>query len=553
MLRFVLLLLLSLTTVQGAMPVLIGKWDLRSDAKDSSGDGRHAINHGVKFQGKEGALFDGRGAWLEVPERFELSEQPFTLSVRIHTAEKLDDTLGDIISCFDPATRTGFNLGLMNFAGITCAQSNWRNLFFGVDAGVGGDKWVDRGRPGNNQLINSLVVYEGDLYATTWEPGSDDRGHLYRYAGGTNWIDCGSPSPANALKSVAVFEGKLYVGSERYSGGGSSLPLSPNENDGGHVYRYDGGTNWTDCGKIADVRSVSGLAVYNGELYAGTGTTGAWRDKPRHRGMYRFDGIGKWTACGCPGNRITHLGVHNGNLYGLSYDAGEFYRYDGGTNWYSLGPVTDTTQVYSMISYQGKLHVGTWPTGSVFEYDGPQSWIHRGRLGQEKEVMALAIYNGMFYAGTLPMADVYRYDGNSKWTNTGQLDHTPDVKYRRAWSMAVFDGQLFCGTLPSGHILSLETGKAVTQDRALSSGWHHIAAVRGKRFLQLYVDGHLISQRACNAGEFSLSLNTSLMIGFGQHDYFNGRMKDVQLYAGELTATQILQLARLVKVRPRPR
>ena len=45
--------------------------------------------------------------------------------------------------------------------------------------------------------------------------------------------------------------------------------------------------------------------------------------------------------------------------------------------------------------------------------------------------------DGKFYAGTLPLAQVYRFDGGTKWTCTGQLDRTPDVKYRRAWSMAV--------------------------------------------------------------------------------------------------------------------
>ncbi len=492
----------------------------------------------------DSALFTGRGGWLEIPNTFDLGDQPFTISAWIQTAEILDDSLGDIASCFDQESRTGFNLGLMNYAGVTCAQSNWRNLFFGIDAGVGGEQWIDRGRPGNNQLINSLVVYDGDLYATTWEPGANDRGHIYRYAGGTNWVDCGSPSPANAIKAAAVYQGKLYVSSERYSGRGSSLTASPNETDGGHVYRYEGGTNWTDCGKIGDVRSVSGLAVYKGKLYAGTGTTGAWRDTPRHRGMYRFDGIGKWTDCGCPGYRITHIGVHDGSLYGLSYDDGNFYRYRGGTNWLSLGPVPETTQVYGMMSYKGNLHVATWPTGSVFEHVTGTNWLHRGRLGMEKEVMALSVYNGKFYAGTLPLADVYRYDGNSTWTKNGELDHTPNVKYRRAWSMAVYDGKLFCGTLPSGHVLSLEAGKSVTHDRALPSGWRHITAVRGQRELRLYIDGKLVSRRGLGNKRFHLSNKTPLKIGLGQHDYFNGRMKDVRLHRGALSPAEIMQIVR---------
>ena len=67
----------------------------------------------------------------------------------------------------------------------------------------------------------------------------------------------------------------------------------------------------------------------------------------------------------------------------------------------------------------------------------------------EKEVMGMSVYNGKLYAGTLPLADVYRYDANSKWTSVGQLDKTPNVRYRRAWTMAVYQGKLECVGAPS--------------------------------------------------------------------------------------------------------
>lgn len=524
---------------------LIAHWKLQHDARDSSGGSHHAISHGVKFDSAGHADFSGRDAWLEVPvtDALKIGRKPFTLAAWIHTDQHLDDVLGDVMTCYDPKTRTGFTLSLMNYAGVTNAQSNWRNILFGIDAGRIDPEWTDCGRPGTNLLVRSLTVFDGDLYASVWEPAADEAGHVYRYAGGTRWIDCGSPDKANAIASMAVYDGKLYVGSERYSGGGSSLPLSPNENDGGSVFRYEGGTRWTDCGKIADVRSVSGLAVFNGRLYAGTGTTGAWRDTPRTRGMYRFDGIGKWTSCGCPDQRIVHLSVHNGSLYGLSYDPGGFFRYEGGTKWTLQGPVPDTTQVYATAVYEGQLLAGTWPTGSVFRYDGPQKWTHAGRLGDEKEVMGMAVYNGQLYAGTLPFADVYRYEGGDRWVSTGRLDHTPDVRYRRAWSMAVFNGKLFCGVLPSGHVLSLEAGKSTTYDHALPAGWHHIAATKSNDRLRIFVDGKQVSESsAFDPQDYDLTSSGPLKIGFGQHDYFNGKMKDVRIYSRELSAEEIAQV-----------
>ena len=523
---------------------LIGHWKLADNARDKSGAGRHAVNHGVRFT-KDGAVFNGRDAWLEVPVSKvpQLGPGAFTISMWVHTAKDLDDVLGDLIGWYDPATRTGVNLTLMNFAGVTSAQSNWRNILFGIDAGRLDAKWTDCGRPGNNHMIKALAVFEGSLYAATWEPGDKDRGHVYRYAGGKFWVDCGAPDKCNSVTSMAVHDGKLYVGSELYSGGGSSLPLSPNTKHGGHVYRYEGGKRWTNCGKVADVRSISGLVSFKGKLYAGTGTTGAWRDKPRHRGMYRFDGIDKWTDCGCPDLRVVHLGVHNGALFGLSYDAGGFFKYKGGDNWQRLGPMPDTTQAYSMAIYEGHMHVGTWPTGSVFTYGGPQKWKHAGRLGMEKEVMGMSVYNGKLYAGTLPLADVYRYDNNSKWTSVGQLDKTPNVRYRRAWTMAVYEGKLFCGTLPSGNILSLEAGKCVTYDRELPSGWHHLAAVKTKERLQIYLDGKRVAQSTSfKPGQYNLRTKKPLKIGFGQHDYFNGKMRDVRLYNRALSSVEVVRV-----------
>ncbi len=539
---------LALASALHAQPMPTGHWPLTQDANDITNGKRHGTIEEVQFDMQNGAAFNGRTSRITIDKPDALFDGNFSISVDVYTDNELTDVIGDILSYFHPGIRQGFNFSIMNYAGITNAQSNWRNIHFGITDCHQVPEWEDCGRPGNNMYIRSLAVFNGSLYASTWEPQQSGRGHIYRYEGADIWADVGSPDPSNCISTLAVYNGNLYAGSELYSGGGSSLPLSPNENHGGVVYRYEGGKKWTSMGKVADVRSVSGLAVYNGKLYAGTGSTGAWRDTPRHRGMYRFDGPGQWTDCGCPGQRIVHLGVHNDKLYGLSYDDGGFFEYLGGTEWKQLGPIPETTQAYAMIVYQGKTQVATWPTGSVYELGGPQQWIHRGRLGEEKEVMGLSVYNGSFYAGTLPLANVYRYDGNSKWTNTGQLDTTPDVRYRRAWSMAVYEGKLFCGVLPSGHVHSLSIGQNVTYDKALSAGWHNLTVTRGKSHVKLYVDGKHIAtsnnNSSVNNDVGDLRNGRPLYVGYGQHDYFNGRMKDLRIYTEVLTNHQIRRLTK---------
>ena len=526
-------------------PGLVGHWKLAGDCRDSSPRGNHAVNHGVELTGPDGARFDGVDDYIEVPrsESLRLGSGDFSIAVWVYTESELDDVLGDLVSKYDPETRTGLNFGIMSYAGVTSAQSNRRNLFFGIDAGRIDPEWTDCGRPGNNFYVKALAVYDGGLYAATWEPGEGESGHVYRFEAPNRWIDCGSPDVSNAVTALAVYQDKLYAGVEYYSGGGSALPLSPNTHPGGKVYRYEGGTEWTDCGKLGDVKSVSGLAEFRGRLYAGTGTSGGWRDMPRTRGMYRYEGGTKWISCGCPGLRVVHLGVHNGNLYGLSYDQGGFFQYEGETNWKRLGPVPDSTQVYSFAVFEGKIHVGTWPTGSVFRYDGPQAWTHCGRLGEEKEVMGMAVYNGKLYAGTLPLGAVYRYDGEGRWTSTGRLDQTPDVTYRRVWSMAVYGGKLFAGTLPSGHVWSLEAGKCVTDDRALAPGRRHVAAVKSGGLLKLYVDGRCVATSSgFNPNDYDLTNDRPWRIGLGQHDHFRGKMRDLRIYDRALEDQDVQRL-----------
>ncbi|HQO35198.1 MAG TPA: LamG domain-containing protein, partial [bacterium] len=136
------------------------------------------------------------------------------------------------------------------------------------------------------------------------------------------------------------------------------------------------------------------------------------------------------------------------------------------------------------------------------------------------------------------------YDGNLKWTCTGQLDKTPDVKYRRVWSMAVYRGSLFCGTLPSGHVYRLETGKCISHDDELKSGWRHLIAIRDNGILKVFVDREQVAQSAqFSSNGFDLGNEQPLRIGFGPHDYFNGIIRNVRLYGRVLTGEEIATLS----------
>ena len=354
---------------------LIGHWKLTGDAKDSSGNNNHGRNHGVDLKaiGPDGkasgaAGFNGRNSYIEVPhsKSLQLGQGDFSMATWVHTEKKLDDAIGDIVSKFDPHSRTGINFSLQNNAGVASAQSNYRHLHFGIDAGKIDSQWTDCGRPGNNMFVFALCVYEGEMFAGTFEMGKDEAGHVYRYADGKKWIDCGSPDKCNAVQALAVFDGKLYAGVGRYMSRGSALPDSPNEIPGGTVYRYEGGTKWTDCGKLqnaetGDSYTVGGLAVYKGQLYAGV-------SKPPGRGLYRYEGENRWKYLGNPGHRVTNPVVYNGKLYLCSLDGGGVARYDGGMNWADVGKPAGVSQTYGFAIHRGELYASSWPRGEVFRY-----------------------------------------------------------------------------------------------------------------------------------------------------------------------------------------
>lgn len=154
--------------------------------------------------------------------------------------------------------------------------------------------------------------------------------------------------------------------------------------------------------------------------------------------------------------------------------------------------------------------------------------------------MGMLVHNGGLFAGSLPLAEVFRFDGKDRWASVGRVDLTPDVMYRRAWTMAEYQGRLFVGTLPSGRVLSIAAGANVTHDRSLPAGWQHVAAQRAGRELKLFVDGKLVSTSVpFESSQFDLSTDAPLRIGFGPTDTFNGRLRDVRIWNRALSAEEV--------------
>lgn len=480
---------------------------------------------------------------MEIPanEAPRLGKGDFSLSLWLDAG---DGPGGDLASQYDPAKHRGFHLSLKSNPGVVSNQPNWRHLQFGIDDGRD-TGWTDCGKPGNALLAFALAVHEGALYAGTCEPGAGERGRVYRYDNG-GWIDCGAPDGSNAITALAVCGGALYAGTGKYRVAGSSLPESENAVLGGRIFRYEGESRWTDCGQLPGTEAVGGIVLHDGKLHASSFYAPA--------GFFRHEGGTEWTSLPVPigldarngesgPRRVVPLTVHGGQLYAGSYDNGNVYCLDG-DQWTDCGRIGENTQTYSFASFGGALVAGTWPSGRVYRLDAPGQWADLGRLGEETEVMGMLVHNGRLLGGTLPLAEVYQYEGGTTWKRLAQLDTTPDVKYRRAWTMAEHDGRVFCSTLPSGTIHSFAAGEQVQWGHTFPTGRHHVVAVKTSTALELYLDGKLVATReAPDLFGYDLSTEAPLRLGDGVNGPFAGKVSDLRIYQHRLSADEIAALS----------
>lgn len=552
------LLLLNCLQVSAAERGPVAHWQLAGDANDSSGHGLHGVNHGVDLQ--TGA-FDGRAGYIEIPDSplLHVGNGDFSIAAWVQAGDGLDDVAGDVISKFDPELRRGFHLTLASSgAGYNSIGSD-RHVQFSLDDG-GDGRWHECGRPGGvTHNSDALTVFDGHLYAgVTDAPREADWAHVYRYLGEDRWHDCGrlGTGKTRGVYAMVVHEGSLYAATS------SSHGLQPATMDFGRVYRYRADDDWEDLGQPGANYRLNSLASYRGRLYVcgfNIGTVPGY--------CYVYEGGQTWRVCGEFDGWPHAMTVHDGKLY-AAYPRGEVFAYDGET-WDRLGnpfgSMEQCSQIHSLGVYRGELFAGTWPFGRVALLRDGQ-WIDAGRPGDATEVIGLAVYNGSFYAGTIPRAEVFRYGGGEQWNSVRRLFDPPDFQpvpvgsgdkrvedWSRDTSLTVFGGKLFVSTGTCyrtmigepledeirGKVFAWETGAAASYDRDLGAGWKHLAAVRNGQRLALYVDGRQVAGAEQNAAELDASSAAPLHIGFGELDYFSGKIRDVRIYGRALADKEV--------------
>jgi len=438
---------------------LIAHWPLQQDTRDIT-ETHHGTPQHITFTDGPGgnlskaAQFTHPNSSVEVPSsgNLQLTNQDFSIAAWIRCDTPMRGAFGDILSKFDPVCRSGLNLQVSGSTAGYSAMSDTRHIHFGIDDGYVGP-WTDCGKPWpSNTLISSLVAYEGNLYAGTTDADNPmDAAHVFRWLGGTEWEDCGrlGTDPAHlSVQSMIVHDGRLYAGTGVWdwlrASGDGFTPALS------RVFVYEGGQEWRDLGPVGTSVRVLTLASFNGDLYAGLDRVGGGH-------CFKYDG-NTWTDCGAPdGDNFENLFPLDGGLYGSTHR--NQYLYDGDQTWTCISREPHgITQTHGFQTYQGKLWAGTWPQGYVLRLDGDE-WTNTGRLGipegdhrEINEINNLVVYNGKLYAGVIPKAQVWRYESDGHWTLMNSLASRPDytVEDTASWSrvptMTAFQGHLFAAS-----------------------------------------------------------------------------------------------------------
>lgn len=323
----------------------------------------------------------------------------------------------------------------------------------------GGSRWVDCGSPDASNAVTSLATYQGKLYAGTGRyrlagsalsesSNANLGGKVVRYDGGTSWTDCGQLPMTEAVGGLVVFKGELYASSLykpagffRYQGGRKWLtcPL-PREGervvalgvyngaiyagsyDVNAVFRFDG-ERWESLGKLETSGQTYSFEVHDGELYVGTWPSGQ---------VFRYDDGKTWVSAGRLGDEkeVMGMAVHNGKLYGGTLPLAEVHRYDGGVKWTNTGQLDRTPDVryrraWSMAVCQGRLFCGTLPSGTVHSLQVGESVSHDHELAPGWRHLA-----AIRQSGRLKLYVDGKLVAESKASDSGPLDLSNDQPFR---------------------------------------------------------------------------------------------------------------------------
>jgi hypothetical protein len=293
----------------------------------------------------------------------------------------------------------------------------------------------------NYETVQSLAVNGTALYAGLGTGAGDGEVWGCELASGcSTWTKLGGDgigitAGTSVINVMHVFGGSLYVGS-----GGSA--------GNGDVFRYNGGTSWTQVAgdglnsswAASTYESVLSLTSDGTSLFAGIGTTTTDAE------VWRFTS-GAWTQIGGDGintswntnyETVESLTTFGGNLYaGLGNTSGvndgEVWRYNG-TSWSQIGgdginsswSAVQYNQVLALTNDGTNLYAGTGQgtnSGRAWKFNG-STWTEIGGNGVANTFIAffartMLYTNSKLYLGISTASSAANNNGSSFWEYDG--------------------------------------------------------------------------------------------------------------------------------------
>jgi len=418
----------------------------------------------------------------------------------------------------------------------------------------------------NLQSVESAATFDSKLYVGTgitvagnamvWEFD----GSSWQIVGGQGVNGSWAADTFENVYTLQSFEGELYAG------------LGTTANDA-EVWKYDGST-WTkvggdslNSGWTTNFEAVNVLAVYNGALYAGLGVSAqdgeVWRWNGSIWTKVGGDGVNSSWATGANIESVLSMTVYDGQLYaglGSSTNDADIWRYNG-TSWTQIGGdglnsswSAAYEEIFIMRVYNGKLIAGLGngtDDAEVWEYNGT-SWTKIGgddlnsgwSAGTYERIRAMAIYNGELYVGigdTAGDGEVWRYNGTS-WTQIGgdslNSGWTNAIEY--VSTLIDYKGKLYAGTGNTANVdaalWSYGNNAFLSSDQIAQDGnWHHIAATYNGSTMKLFIDGveDASASASVTVPDNSLPLYVGSTYGSGSRGeaqgYFTGQLDEVRI------------------------
>jgi len=270
------------------------------------------------------------------------------------------------------------------------------------------------------------------LYAAGYEPGRIHRKYLDDDSG---W-ETVSGYLGDAVLSLVEYAGQIYAGT-----------MSP-----GAVYRYDGGSTWTQVGYFGSSYQVSALAVFNGDLYAGI-TAGEAAMLLRYNGS-TWDEV--WADISYAGIRSLYVWDVDNCLYMGEYNSDTIWRWDGVTDPEKVMDVGGSC-IWDFESYDGNLYASAW-LGYLYSSSDGVNWdVFSDYIlaDGQRNIWDIEALDGYLYAatdwtGSGPMQGrMYRFDSAAIDPSLPEIAFvTTDVllpQFAGYLSMTTYGGDLYVG------------------------------------------------------------------------------------------------------------